>query len=48
MGAGECAADAFVEAEGAGGRLIAAPAPPAVIFDISETIFVRPFLKKHD
>jgi hypothetical protein len=33
------------ETEGAeaGMRLIAATAPPAVIFDISEAIFVRPF-----
>ena len=43
MGAGDCAEDAFEEAEGAGGRRIAAPAPPAVILDISEAIFVRPF-----
>jgi hypothetical protein len=45
MGAGERAEDAFVEAEGAGGRFVAAPAPPAVILDNSEAIFVRPFKK---
>jgi hypothetical protein len=38
------------ETEGAeaGMRLIAATAPPAVIFDISEAIVVRPFSKKHE
>jgi CTP:molybdopterin cytidylyltransferase MocA len=44
---------ACIEADGtegaeAGMRLIAATAPPAVIFDISEAIVVRPFSKKHE
>jgi len=44
------ACDEAEETEGAeaGVRLIAATAPPAVTFDISEAIVVRPFSKKHE